>query len=80
MMADEESMSDHHGEGDVVHARELELREDSSVFNRLENTRTMLEMELGLSAMLRGYKLIQVRLRQPSYIQPSRKQPSCIQP
>lgn len=32
----------------------------SSVFNRLETTRTMLEMELGLAPMLQAYQLVQV--------------------
>ena len=36
-------------------------KEDSSIFNQLETTRTMLETELSLPTMLQAYHLVQVR-------------------
>lgn len=58
VLADEEIVLSQGG-GDGRGKVKVDPQEGSSVFNRLETTRTMLETELGLTAMLQAYQLIQ---------------------
>ena len=56
-------IADEEEEGSVlphVGGATRQVHGSSSVFNRLETTRTMLETELGFSSMLQAYQLVQV--------------------
>ena len=57
---EEEAESGGYEHGAGGEEMEAKAGEDSSIFNQLESTRTMLETELGLTPMLQAYQLVQV--------------------